>query len=96
MLDLMLQGGSPHADDLLILRNFILSGGQRQDMYQPLELWEHLHAPGMEVRAYVCDACVFAVCVCDVLAFPLCFSLGIPSNHTGSTQCSAPTFHTGM
>ncbi|KAF5839152.1 hypothetical protein DUNSADRAFT_1465 [Dunaliella salina] len=48
VLDLMLQGGSPHADDLLVLRDFILSGGRQQDMYQPLDVWQHLHLPGME------------------------------------------------
>uniref|UniRef100_A0A7S3QMS1 Uncharacterized protein n=2 Tax=Dunaliella tertiolecta TaxID=3047 RepID=A0A7S3QMS1_DUNTE len=48
VLDLMLEGGVPRADDLLLLRDFILSGSHHHDMYQPLDVWQQLHTLTME------------------------------------------------
>eukprot|EP00983_Pelagomonas_calceolata_P016620 524254-Pelagomonas_calceolata.AAC.3 len=74
VLDLMLEGGVPRADDLLLLRDFILSGSHHHDMYQPLDVWQQLHTLTMEVRTRVCVVSVAVaphadhggayVCVC--------------------------------
>ncbi len=50
VLDLILKGGMPRAEDLLLLREFLLSGVHLHDMYTPLDPWQHLHTMTMEVR----------------------------------------------
>jgi len=66
MLDHILEGGVPHPHDVLLLRDYVLSGVQQHgSLYTPHDLWQQLHSVAMEVRVRASEqraGAVQAVC----------------------------------
>jgi len=54
VLNLIIEGEQPRHGDLLLLRDYILSGSQHDDIYEPLDRGQQLHTLTMEVCMHAC------------------------------------------
>lgn len=75
---MLLDGGMPHQEDVVLLREYIHNSTQYHDIYQPLDLGGQQHTPAMEVCVFNYVLCVFMCqemfqepCLCLLMCF--CF-----------------------